>query len=317
MALGRRIVEKPGQKPRRATAKVNTRTALWTERWPAIALQACIDEVEKAPPEDRARVKRELPCQDCPKNTACLNAKRKEIGPLLYDREILTKPRSSESSLFPREMFDPMLNPNRSMTPFYVKSSGLERYEFVVSGWDLAWSEKVGGDHLVRSTGVVDLRNGRKRLINIHRYPQGLTYTQQCTLIAADHQKFREDVVVIEADAAQVIWAQTLENTTTVPVLRHAAGDDKRDLATGVPGLLIDFDSQRWDFPYMEDGLGYDEMESLLTEFEAFGWVDGKLEGVGEHDDMVMAYWHMWWGMRLMGQTIDEFYNGNQPGRQE
>jgi hypothetical protein len=276
MALGRRIVEKPGQKPRRATAKVNTRTALWTERWPAIALQACIDEVEKAPPEDRARVKRELPCQDCPKNTACLNAKRKEIGPLLYDREILTKPRSSESSLFPREMFDPMLNPNRSMTPFYVKSSGLERYEFVVSGWDLAWSEKVGGDHLVRSTGVVDLRNGRKRLINIHRYPQGLTYTQQCTLIAADHQKFREDVVVIEADAAQ-----------------------------------------GWDFPYMEDGLGYDEMESLLTEFEAFGWVDGKLEGVGEHDDMVMAYWHMWWGMRLMGQTIDEFYNGNQPGRQE
>jgi hypothetical protein len=318
MALGKRVVTPERQKvARRVSAPVNTRVSLWSERWPAIALEECIELVEAAPPEDQLKVKRELPCQDCPKNTACLNAKRKEIGPLLYDREILTKPRSSESTLFPRDLFDPMLNPNRSMMPHYVKTPGLEKYEFVVSGWDLAWSEKVGGDHLVRTTAVVDLRNARKRLINMTRYPQGLTYTQQCRLITADYQKYREDIVVIEADAAQVIWAQTLENTTDVPVLRHNAGDDKKDLATGVPGLLIDLDSQRWDFPYMEDGLGFDTMQVFLSEMEAFGWVDGKLEGVGEHDDTVMSYWHCWWGLKLMGQTVNEFYNRNQDGRSE
>jgi hypothetical protein len=38
-------------------------------------------------------------------------------------------------------------------------------------------------------------------------------------------------------------------------------------------------------------------VKTFLGEAEAFGWVDGKLEGVGEHDDTVMAWYHLGWGL--------------------
>jgi hypothetical protein len=320
MALGRTVVGPANQVAvvpiSQPAAAVNTRNALWPDRWPAIALQACVDRVEEAAPEDRAAVKRELPCRACPENTRCLNAKRKELGPLLYDREILTEPRSQESTLFPFERFAPMLNQGLTMVPFWQKPQPTSRY-VVVSGWDLAWSERVGGDRLVRCTAQLDLKTNKRRLLNIQRYPEGLRYSEQCRQIEAAHAAFHEDLVVVETDAAQVIWAQALEENTDVPVFRHAAGDDKRDLKIGVPGILIDLDAHRWEFPYMESGPGYDEMLALLSEFSAFGWTDGKLEGVGAHDDMVMAFWHCTYGLRLMNQQMDEFHAGTQDGRYE
>jgi hypothetical protein len=55
----------------------------------------------------------------------------------------------------------------------------------------------------------------------------------------------------------------------------------------------------------------------LLSELEAFGWVDGKLEGVGEHDDTVMALWHLKWGIDTMvvGPVPLETHVGVQQGR--
>jgi hypothetical protein len=288
--------------------------SLWQQRWPAIALQECVDKVTAAPPTERRQVARDLPCAECPMNTGCLNAKKKELGPLLYAREILTKPRSQESTLFPFELFRPMLDTSLAQVPMYQKPEQQADDLLVVSGWDLAWSEKVGGDRLVRVTAVHDLRRRRKRLLNVQRYPAGLRYTEQCELIKAEHRRFNEDLVVIESDAAQIIWAQHLEQSSDVPVFRHTAGE-KQHLQIGVPGLLIDFDNERWEFPYADGSFQFGEMENMLAEFEAFGWADGKLEGVGEHDDVVMAFWHCSHGLKVLSGTIDEFRSGLQEGR--
>lgn len=294
--------------------RVNTRYALWGERWPAIALQSCVDTVEAAPPEQQAETKRALPCSTCPENIRCLNAKRKEIGPLLFDREILTRPRAAESSLFPRDLMAPMLDETAELVPHYRKPLGAESRLVVVSGWDLAWSEKVGGDYLVRVTALADRYTGRFRLLDIYR-DRGLRFTQQKQQIVADHGRYADDLVVIEADAAQTIWTQQLEETTSVPVLRHYAAGSKRDLHVGVPSLLIDFSNRRWDLPHRPNGRGFDEVETLLDELEAFGWTDGKLEGSGEHDDGVMALWHCQWGLRMMLGGFGEHHYGVQDGR--
>lgn len=294
--------------------RVNTRNALWETRWPAIALQECVDTVEAAPPEQQAETKRSLPCSDCPENTRCLNAKRKEIGPLLFDREILTRPRAAESSLFPRDLMAPMLDEAAELVPHYRKPLGAEHRLIVVSGWDLAWSEKTGGDYLVRVTALADRFTGRFRLLDIYR-DRGLRFTAQKQRIVADHGRYAEDLVVIEADAAQVIWTQQLEEETSVPVLRHYAAGSKRDLHVGVPSLLIDFANRRWEIPHRPHGRGYDEVETLLDELEAFGWTDGKLEGSGEHDDTVMALWHCQWGLRMMLSGFGEHHYGVQDGR--
>ncbi len=317
MALGRSVIghaEDEGQAAAVLPAPpVNTRSSLWPERWPAIALQVCIDQVEAVPPDLQAEVKRKLPCGTCPEKTRCLTAKRKELGPLLYGREILTDPQSSETSLFPFSLFAPMLRTDLAMLPAYPKLTR-PRHEKVVSGWDIAWSEKVGGDRLVRCTVALDTRTMRKRLINIQRYPEGMRYKQQLQQIELDHARYEDDFVVVEADAAQVIWSQGLEDGTDVPVVRHRAAEDKLDLQSGVPGLLIDFDNRRWIFPYMEDGPGFEEIKAMLAEFAAFGYQDGKLQGVGAHDDCVMALWHCWWGMKKLSSGIVEAKLGTQPG---
>lgn len=322
MPLGRSVVTpaagtiEAGQKAA-PVVQVATRpdSALWPERWPAIALQECVDAIEQAPPAQQLEVRRQLPCSDCSENHRCLNAKRKEIGPLLFDREIQTRPRAAESSLFPRDLMAPMLDSDGACLPHYRKPFGIEDRYLVVSGWDLAWSEKVGGDYLVRVTALVDRRTGQFRLLDMYR-DRGLRYTQQCELIEADHYRYSTDLVVLEGDVAQTIWRQTLEETTSVPVISHNVAGAKKDFRVGVPGLLVDFSNRRWTIPHNPGGRGYDHIEILLDEFESFGWSDDKLEGSGEHDDTVMAFWHCWWGLRLMlGGAGEETSFGMQDGR--
>ncbi|QOP66149.1 terminase large subunit, nuclease domain [Arthrobacter phage DanielleIgnace] len=299
---------------------VNTRTSLWPTRWPAIAKQECIDEVESAAPEDQALVKFELPCQDCELNAACLNAKKKELGSLMYDREILTNPRSSQSSLFPGELIEPMKDRSISLVPFWHKPFSLEHHFRTVQAWDIAWSEKIGGDYLVCMTGMIDLRNGQRTLLDIERW-QGKSFDTQVKMIESKWLTYQADMVVIESDVSQVIWSQHVGRNTSVPVKAHAAGGEKQDLAVGVPSILIRFENRKWTFPYMEGTQRFEEVENFFGELEAFGWVDGKLQGIGEHDDTVMCFWHLDWGLDQFalasGGGGDEHRRGNVPGARQ
>jgi hypothetical protein len=299
---------------------VNTRTSLWPTRWPAIALQECIDIVEAAPPEEASMVKYNLPCQDCEKNAECLNAKKKELGSLLYDREILTNPRSSESSLFPSSLITPMLNRGAGLVPYWHKPFSLEHHYRIVQAWDVAWSEKLGGDYLVCMTGMIDLRNGQRTLLDLERW-QGKSFDAQMKMIESKWQVYQADMVVIESDVSQVIWSQTIGKNTAVPVKAHAAGGEKGDFTVGVPGILIKFENRKWEFPYAPGTLRHDEVENFIAELEAFGWVDGKLQGIGEHDDTVMCFWHLDWGLdqfALAGPNAsDEFRRGVVPGARQ
>ena len=296
------------------TPATNARTALWPTRWPAIALQECIDEVEAAPLDERAEVKFNLPCADCRMNTQCLNAKRKELGPLLYDREIMTEPRSSESSLFPREIWAPMLG-SFPCTKYWQAPFSLEHEFKVGQAWDLAWSERTGGDFLVCITGSIHLPTGKRRILDLQRW-QRISFDDQIALIEQQWRQFGADGVVIESDAAQQIWAQKVANDTPVPVLRHDAGT-KRDLAAGVPSILIQLSNRKWEIPWMPGQYHHDEIENMINEFEAFGWNEGKLEGVGEHDDTLMAFWHLSWMLdRLVKfpQGGREYHSGHVGG---
>lgn len=305
-------------KPTNLKHGVNTRTSLWPTRWPAIALQSCIDTVEAAPREQQAEVKYNLPCNQCEASTRCLNAKKKELGPLMYDREILTNPRSSESSLFPMELIQPMMREDMELLPHWRKPYSLESYYAVVQAWDVAWSEKIGGDYLVCMTASVDLRTGHRTLLDIQRWQQ-LSFDQQMKLIEQKAGIYGADLVVIESDAAQKIWKQQMARNTAVPVVEHSAGE-KKDLQSGVPGILIQFVNKKWTFPYKPGSLRHDEVQNFMAELEAFGWVDGKLEGIGEHDDTVMCFYHLWWGCNKFAQEAgfgDEFHAGVVPGARQ
>lgn len=295
-------------------AVVNTRNALWPSRYDAIALQECVDRVEAAPAEDQVQVKWDLPCAICPEADRCLNAKRKELGSLVYARENLTQPMSSESSLFPRSLFTPMLNDRLECQRHYQKPAGLEDDIAVVQAWDLAWSERTGGDWLVCVTATVDMKRGHRRLLDIQRW-QRISFIEQVALIEQRWRDFNADMVVIESDASQQIWAQYLSQTSPVPVVPHAAANSKTKLEAGVPGLLIQFENRRWELPWRRGGYHHDEVENMLDEFAAFGWsADGKLEGVGQNDDTVMAFWHCEWAIQRMLMQRGRHAAGVVPG---
>lgn len=296
-------------------APVNTRYSLWPERWPAIALQECIDRVESAPPELRAEVKRDLPCKTCPEAPRCLNAKRKEIGALMYSQEILTDPRSDEASLFSSTVLEPLKMPTESLVPFWRPPFSREHEYVVVQAWDIAWSERVGGDWLAFMCGYVHLPSGQRRILDIERWQQK-SFGQQIELIKAKHAQFAADLVVVESNAAQVVWKQQVAATSSVPVVAHAVGGEKTSLANGVPSILLYMENRKYEFPTMEGSYHSEMMDAFLSELEAFGWNDGKLEGIGEHDDLVMAFWHLHWGMtRYTREGMTEYHRGVQDGR--
>lgn len=318
--LGLTWHRKPGQTDQpapatRPTAATDT-VSLWEARWPAIALQVCIDAVAAAAPQDKMRVKQDLPCSTCPEAPRCLNAKRKEIGSLMYDREILTSPRTSESSLFPRTLMDTMLNSGLACVPHYRKPFGAEHEWAVAQAWDIAWSERTGGDWLVCMTAAIHVQSGRRVLLDVSRWRQK-SFDEQVRLIEERWRAYDADVVVIEGDAAQQVWRQHVGRNTAVPVVSHSAGDGKHSLSVGVPSLLIKMENRKWEFPWSPGSYHHEEVEVFLTELEAFGWVDGKLQGVGEHDDTVMAFWHLDWGIdKLVMEGPTEVRRGLQSGKQ-
>ena len=131
-------------------------------------------------------------------------------------------------------------------------------------------------------------------------------------MIETEWETYNADLVVIESDAAQSVWTKHVGRNTGVPVLAHTAGG-KTNLSSGVPGLLILLANRKWEFPYLPGSYNHAEMENFLAEAEAFGWVDGKLQGVGEHDDTVMCWWHLNWGIdRFMVGSGSEFRRGVQ-----
>ena len=299
------------------------KTALWPARYPYIALESCVTLVDAAEPQDRETVRSGLPCKDCPENTRCLTAREKEMSSLLFDREYRTSPRSSSSSLFPYERIEPLLKPAMECVPYYRKPVGIEDRFAVVSGWDIAWSERTGGDYLAKVTAVLDRVTMKKRILDINRW-RGLTFVDQVTLMRDEYERYNDDAVVIEDEGAQRVWVQVLGGKGAtdvvgvnpnlrveadilasidlggVPAIPHSAGK-KQSFEFGVPGILLDVESGRWEIPFKR-GRNFDVVQAFLAELEAFGWKDDKLEGVGEHDDLVMAFWHCWWGLERLKQ---------------
>lgn len=300
--------------------------ALWATKRPTIARQACVDFMVGKSFADEVH----LPCggdpgggEGCPENQSCLVAKRKEVGSLMYDREFLTTPRAATSSLFPRERMEPSLRYDQSLVPRFGRHSN--RF-WVVNGWDVAWSERTGGDYLAKISAVLDRKTGRKKLLDINRW-QALTFRQQVGLMKQEHLVYHANLTVIEEAGAQSIWTQetrhegeeedvqildpdahgkTLEmlgQLKGIAAVGHPAGD-KKDFVKGVPGLILDLERRVWEMPMLEGSYHHEEMLNFLIELEAFGWHDDKLEGVGEHDDTVMAWWHNWWGLEWGARMI-------------
>ena len=217
-----------------------------------------------------------------------LRAKEREIGSLAFGQEYLLVPATSEASLFPLKLFT-----KRPEVLDHKLCVGLTLAQIRDRGWsvffgvDVAQSAEVGADYFVICVMAVD-EAGNRYVIDLFR-EKGLPFHSQLATIEDWAARYEPDLIYIEANAAQRIYGDELIRTTDLPVYKFvttAAG--KNSLESGVPGLRPLIENGKLRFA-RGDAASVQTTDILIAELGCFAWVDGKLQGVGAHDDTVMS----------------------------
>lgn len=214
--------------------------------------------------------------------------KKETQGSLVFSREILVRPVSNESSIFPWTILERSFVGMDEVRLIPNIASAPRRFKKVVIGCDFAISASVAADYSVFTTlGVDDLDNFW--LLNVWR-ERGASYNEQMAAIKRLNTDFRPDIIMAEDNAMQKIFIQMMQEAN-LPVVSHTTGVNKYSLENGVPALAVLFEQSRMRFP-RGDQHSKDITDLVCGELASMTFTDkGKLEGVGEHDDTAMSLW--------------------------
>lgn len=234
-------------------------------------------------------------------NDELLALRKKEIGSVRFTREFLVRPMSDDMSLFPSWLFEGepirQRNVKMGMPSAYWDALGVKRY----IGVDIALSAETGADYFVIYTLGRD-PHGNRWVIDIFR-ERGLSYQRQLDLIVEHARFYDAQLVFVEANQAQRVWGDELIRTTDIPIKKFTTTGrgkgngaamsqtaNKNDLEKGVPSLRPLLENKKWRIP-QGDAASVEKARIWIGEMNAFSWVEGKVQGVGSHDDTVMACW--------------------------
>lgn len=234
-----------------------------------------------------------------------LEKKRREIGPIRFTREFLCEPVSDDMSIFPGHLFmgAPVEQPlvTLGMPLSFWRRAGIKS---VFIGVDLALSASTNADFTVIFVLGVD-EHGNRWVLDIIR-KQGLPFNEQLSIITSTSKKYDADLVFIEANQMQRVFGDELIRTTDIPVKKfvttgtgklqkgqpkgNTTSANKNSLEGGVPSLRVLLENRKIRIP-RGDAASVETTDKWINEMRAFTFLDGKLQGVGAHDDTVMAFW--------------------------
>lgn len=239
-----------------------------------------------------------------------LREKRREIGTVAFTREILCQPISDELSVFPNHLFPPLYDTTITLRPQRdtIKARGLN----VFFGVDIARSANVGADYFVIFVIGRDPQGNHYVLDIIRR--RGLTFRNQLAILSMVSQRYRPDLVFIESNAMQQIWTDEMRRTTDIPVKEFVtSAQNKYPLDKGVPGLRILMENEKLVIP-RGDEHSVHMTDAWISEMQQFGFIEGRLQGIGSHDDMTMAFWFACEAAKHGGFSISMGDDGDDAG---
>ena len=213
----------------------------------------------------------------------------RDFDPTTFSREYMNEPRDDAASIFPYELTQRALDAGAGLTfvPVYAK----ERGELIVLGADFAVSEAAAADFSVIIVAAINVSTGRRRILTAER-GKGLDLGAQIELLVELCRRYRVDVGIVEMNNFQRWLLDGLRHWPDVRerIHGHTTGREKNDPLNGVLGLKLKLRDNLWVMP-----CGDDESRRFArvwqAEMSAFGWTDGQLKGLGDHDDTVMATW--------------------------
>jgi hypothetical protein len=225
----------------------------------------------------------------------------REFNPTIFSREYQNRPRDDAASMFPYELTQRALDDTLTFLPTYRTPAG----EVVVLGADLAISEAAGADFTAVVVVAFELATGRRRILYASRR-KGLGLTAQLDLFADLCVRYNVDLGIVEQNgfAAWLLEALRDRPDTQGRFLGENTGQEKTDFRVGVPGLKMAFLEGRWVMP-TGDAESLQFARIWQAELSAFGWKDGRLEGLGEHDDTVIATWYVERAIRYVERVLE------------
>ena len=214
--------------------------------------------------------------------------KRVTQGSTIFSREILVRPISTESSLFPFPLLRSSFDETLTLVPNIYSCK--KKYKKVVLGADFAISANIGADFSVFTVlGVTE--NDHYDILHIWR-KSGSGYDEQVSTIKRLYNDFNPDVVLVEDNGMQKMFVQMLNDKGVPATGQTTTAQKKYDLHKGIPHMSALFEQGRIHIP-RGDQNSVDTTDILVSELSNFTW-DGdkkKIQGVGSHDDCPMSLW--------------------------
>lgn len=216
--------------------------------------------------------------------------RKREIGPIRFNREFQCIPIADEMSLFPGWLFKgehvELFNVKLGMPIKWWAEAGITS---TYMGVDIALSAETGADFMVIWVVGLD-KYGNRYILEIERH-KGLGYQHQLSHINRLARLYKCGLVYIEANQMQRVWGDELIRLTDLPIQQFVtSANNKNALDKGVPSLRVLLENGKFKIP-RGDVRSIELTDIWINEMRAFTWHDGKLESVGSHDDTVMACW--------------------------
>ena len=206
-----------------------------------------------------------------------LEARKMEIGSMKFTREYLCVPISTNTMLF-----DPAHINECKDREARLHSSAREGYRYYI-GYDPAIS--ANGDFTVMMVIEVD-DDMNKQVVHMFR-AKGLDFREHITHIMNLCKRYQPEIVMIETNTFAKAFAMELKNISDFPVREFTMSRKKKEEI--ILNLQMNIDNHKLVLP-MKDETSRGVTKLIEQELGAFGInANGKIEGVGAHDDIVIA----------------------------
>lgn len=210
--------------------------------------------------------------------------KRATQGSLVFSREILCTPISTDSTIFPYHTLEKCFSP--SFTLINNIQSAPTKFEKVALGCDFAISSSVGADYSVFISLGLDER-GDIWILNIWR-EKGKTYNEQIAQVKYLHSNFNYDIIFMEDNQMQAIFVQGGQEAG-LPVKPYRTTASKHSLTKGWPSLAVIFENRKIRIPRGNQE-SIDKTDIIVSEATSITYSNnGGLKSTGAHDDTMSS----------------------------
>jgi len=216
-----------------------------------------------------------------------LDMRKRTMGNIRFSREYLCQPISDDTAMFPEKILKRAIDTSYSYVQ-NIQAFTRVKLRKIVTGADFAKSAAVGADYTSFVTFGID-EVGNLWLLNLY-HKKGVSFAEQKRVLRNIWRSFKPDIMYLEANQFQSIYTEQMQGESDMNVRPFLTTTKKHSLEDGVPGLAILFENAKFHFPYMIE-TDKEVTEEVLDEFRNIGWTEKGVQGVGEHDDIVMSIW--------------------------